>query len=142
MFNLFDSNKDGLIDVGEFIRTLSIFHPDASQAEKIVVAFKLYDIWKLGFIGREEVKELIFGLLYESELILTDDIVDVIINKTIEEADSKGDGKIDIEEWNNFVAHNPSLLKNMTIPYLKDITTTFPNFVVNTQKNDEIYKDF
>lgn len=35
MFNLFDSNKDGLIDVGEFIHTLSIFHPDASQAEKI-----------------------------------------------------------------------------------------------------------
>ncbi|KAK6781761.1 hypothetical protein RDI58_019557 [Solanum bulbocastanum] len=142
MFNLFDSNKDGLIDVGEFIRTLSIFHPDASQAEKIAVAFKLYDIWQTGFIGHEEVKELIFGLLYESELILTDDIIEVIINKTIEDADSKGDGKIDIEEWNNFVAHNPSLLKNMTIPYLKDITTTFPNFVVNTQKNDEIYKDF
>ncbi|XP_049350003.1 calcineurin B-like protein 7 [Solanum verrucosum] len=142
MFNLFDSNKDGLIDVEEFIRTLSIFHPDASQAEKIAVAFKLYDIWQTGFIGHKEVKELVFGLLYESELILTDDIVEEIIDKTIEEADSKGDGKIDIEEWNNFVAHNPSLLKNMTIPYLKDITVSFPNFVVNTQKNDEIYKDF
>lgn len=35
MFKLFDSNNDGLIDFGEFIRTLSIFHPDASQAEKI-----------------------------------------------------------------------------------------------------------
>uniref|UniRef100_M1A568 Calcineurin B-like protein n=1 Tax=Solanum tuberosum TaxID=4113 RepID=M1A568_SOLTU len=81
MFNLFDSNKDGLIDVEEFIRTLSIFHPDASQAEKIAVAFKLYDIWQTGFIGHKEVKELIFGLLYESELILTDDIVEVIIDK-------------------------------------------------------------
>ncbi|KAK6781762.1 hypothetical protein RDI58_019558 [Solanum bulbocastanum] len=73
-----------------------------------------------GFISREEfqlglfrdnrkhslfsdrVKELMFGLLYESELILTDDIVEGIINKTIEDADSKGDGKIDIEEWNSF----------------------------------------
>ncbi|KAG5589460.1 hypothetical protein H5410_039974 [Solanum commersonii] len=75
MFNLFDSNKDGLIDVEEFIRTLSIFHPDASQAEKIVVAFKLYDIWQTGSIRHKEVKELVFGLLYESELILTIDII-------------------------------------------------------------------
>ncbi|KAL3360660.1 hypothetical protein AABB24_013880 [Solanum stoloniferum] len=106
------------------------------------VAFKLYDIWQTGFIGREEVKELIFGLLYESELILTDDIVEVIINQTIEESHSKGDGKIDIEEWINFVAHNPSLLKNMTISYLKRYHSCISYFVVNTQKNDEIYKDF
>ncbi|XP_019238769.1 PREDICTED: calcineurin B-like protein 7 isoform X2 [Nicotiana attenuata] len=139
---LFDSNNDGLIDFGEFIRTLSIFHPDASQAEKIAVAFKLYDLWQRDFIGREEVKELILALLYESELILTDDIVEAIVDKTFEEADSKGDGKIDIEEWNNFAALNPSLLKNMTIPYLKDITAAFPSFVLNTEKNDEIYKDF
>ncbi|PHT96058.1 Calcineurin B-like protein 4 [Capsicum annuum] len=132
IFNLFDSNKDGLIDFGEFIRTLSIFHPNASQEEKIYVTFKLYDIWQKGFIGREEVKELIFGLLYESELILTDDIVEAIIDKTIGEADFNGDGKIDIEEWNTFVAQNPSLLKNMTIPYLKDITPAFSSFVVNT----------
>ncbi|XP_009757281.1 calcineurin B-like protein 7 isoform X1 [Nicotiana sylvestris] len=142
MFKLFDSNNDGLIDFGEFIRTLSIFHPDASQAQKIAVAFKLYDLWQRGFIGREEVKELILALLYESELILTDDIVEDIVDKTLEEADSKGDGKIDIEEWNNFAALNPSLLKNMTIPYLKDITAAFPSFVLNIEKNDEIYKDF
>lgn len=40
MFNLFDVKRNGVIEFGEFVRSLSIFHPKASEADKI--ACKIY----------------------------------------------------------------------------------------------------
>ncbi|MBA0563954.1 hypothetical protein Golob_008913 [Gossypium lobatum] len=138
MFRLFDANNDGFIGFGEFVRSLSIFHPDAPRSDKVAFAFQLYDIWQTGFIEPEEVKgifwtlligyyhdpltsevkEMILALLNESNLVLSDDAIDVIVDKTFKDADSNKDGKIDMEEWDEFVARNPVLMKNMTIPHL------------------------
>ncbi|TYI66268.1 hypothetical protein E1A91_D09G211900v1 [Gossypium mustelinum] len=136
IFDLFDIKHNGVIEFGEFVRSLSVFHPNAPEADKIAFLFRLYGLRQTGCIEAEELKEMVTALLCENNMSLSEDVVDLIVEKTMMEADTKRDGKIDDEEWKEFVKKNPSIIKIMTLSDLKELTLAFPSFVMNSGVSD------
>lgn len=79
---------------------------------------------------------MILAILTEKGMSLPNETLEDIIQKTFKDADTDMDGRISKYEWKVFATQHPTLLRNMTLPYLKDVTTVFTSFIFNTQVDD------
>lgn len=43
IFDMFDVKRNGVIEFGEFVRSLGVFHPNAPAAEKIACRTLIFD---------------------------------------------------------------------------------------------------
>mmetsp|Transcript_8128 Transcript_8128/g.23325 ORF Transcript_8128/g.23325 Transcript_8128/m.23325 type:complete len:221 (-) Transcript_8128:33-695(-) len=130
IFDMFDSKKNKVIEFGEFVRGLSVFHPKAPMDDKIKFAFSIYDKDGSNYISKDEVKDFLFALMRENNLLhFTDEELDAVIEQTFEEVDLAKDGKIHPAEWQTFCENYPVVINYMTLPVLRDLTARFPGAV-------------
>jgi len=114
MIAIFDEDGGGTVDFQEFVDGLSAFSNRGDREQKLKFAFKVYDMDRDGYISNGELflvlKMMVGNNLKEQQL-------QQIVDKTIMEADTDGDGKLSFEEFKQVVA-NTDIAKQMTLEAL------------------------
>ncbi|KAK2075838.1 hypothetical protein QBZ16_001579 [Prototheca wickerhamii] len=119
--------QNQVVDFEEFVKSLSIFHPDTPLEEKAAFAFKIYDIGHTGAIEPSELKRFLVATMAENPDIDFDEAaLEAIVNTTLAEVDLAGDGRINPEEWLALVRRNPDVISFMNLPVLQELTSRFP----------------
>ncbi|CCF56014.1 hypothetical protein KAFR_0A05790 [Kazachstania africana CBS 2517] len=113
IMEVFDSDNSGDVDFQEFITGLSIFSGRGSKDEKLNFAFKIYDIDKDGYISNGELF-IVLKIMVGNNL--DDDQLQQIVDRTIMENDSDGDGKLNFEEFKNAI-ETTEVAKSLTLQY-------------------------
>jgi len=119
IFNAFDANHDGNINFQEFVTSLSVM-TRGDPSEKLEFAFQMYDLDGNGFIGKEELTQIMeaffkmsgplvtfTGKKYDSPQALVDDFFDAM--------DANGDGKISLQEYKEGAIKNPDIIQGLKL---------------------------
>lgn len=113
-FNLHE--KDNM-NFADFVKFISVFRPGATEEEKALRAFKIFDLNDNGFITKEEFIEVL-GLMtgkHTSKEELT-----VMVDQIFLETDKNNDGKLGFEDFRSSLS-GIDLLYDFTIgPWKED----------------------
>eukprot|EP01130_Rhizamoeba_saxonica_P014762 TRINITY_DN647_c0_g1_i2.p2 TRINITY_DN647_c0_g1~~TRINITY_DN647_c0_g1_i2.p2 ORF type:complete len:133 (+),score=36.63 TRINITY_DN647_c0_g1_i2:385-783(+) len=96
VLQIFDENKDNEIEFKEFINSLSVFSGTGNKEAKLKFCFRVYDIDGDGFISNGELFHVLSMMVGNN---LNDVQLQQIVDKTIIDGDTTGDGKISYEEF-------------------------------------------
>ncbi|KAL3171578.1 hypothetical protein MRX96_013775 [Rhipicephalus microplus] len=144
VFRVFDENKDGSIEFEEFIRALSVTSR-GNVEEKLLWAFKLYDVDNDGFITREEmynIVDAIYEMLVAGALAQCmeafwegrstnakncalnkvakkkedeEDDPRARVDRIFEQLDKNQDNKLSLEEFKEGSKHDPKIVQALSL---------------------------
>jgi len=113
VISIFDTKKDDQINFKQFIETLSVFSHKGDKRDKLWFAFRVYDIDEDGFISSNELFQVLKMMVGNN---LSDWQLQQIVNNTVVEADSDGDGFISFDEFADALS-SVDLESKMTIRF-------------------------
>ena len=111
---VFDQEKEDQVSFRQFVKTLSVFSPNASREDKIAFIFKVYDVQGDGVISLDELEEVLSMLVGSN---LQPSIISNIARHTLEQYDLDGDGNISLDDFRIYMQTVPHLEHQMTISF-------------------------
>jgi len=116
LFNVFDKNKDEVINFREFVCGLSVFCSKGTLEEKLQLSFRIYDHDEDGYIDKGELMSMLRAIMGDNLIFnLSESHMKALVDSTFNEADINGDGLISFLEYKELVMKHPSILNSLTL---------------------------
>ncbi|XP_074605282.1 frequenin-2-like [Brevipalpus obovatus] len=117
LFRAFDENQDGNIEFDEFIRALSVTSR-GSPEEKLLWAFKLYDLDSDGFITRDEMCDILDSI----SVMIGEETTEnekfnprERVNQIFQELDTNQDNRLSLEEFLKGSTSDPKIAQTLSL---------------------------
>jgi len=114
ILQIFDKNGDNEVQFSEFIGVLSTLSDKGTKEDKLKFAFQVYDIDGDGFISNGELFRVLKMMVGTN---LTDVQLQQIVDKSILEGDSDGDGKVSFEDFVKIIGSSEGIDEKLTITW-------------------------
>jgi len=110
---VFSSSKDGDMTFEDFLDMMSTFSESAPKSVKVEYAFRIYDFNEDDYIDENDLKAVLKRLC--GSQTLSQESINTIIIKTMEEADLDDDNKLSFAEFEHIISKAPDFMNSFRI---------------------------